>query len=345
MTTTQPRVRDLTEDLEAVGLDGIDFNLMDMEHPSEEPSPLAESDAPEAQVAADPADPAPAEESDADATVDRIVQEVFDLIRPQVEDEEIDYDEDEFDEDLKQSIRGLALQDVSAVEEEEGLSEEEIVEARVRRIAKLVGGRLKMVRQKLRSKADRRKDKMKRRRKKGKIRQQQRKYRRSPKFKRYQRRVKKARARATGRVKKHLQNESNSAVSRILSLLSEADASGEQASMTPIESELDEAYGRLWRIADTLASFFEDLAEEEDFEISTAMTEMVRIMESDIDSLVESGAGDLHARLERLQKYGKAVFEALDEFEKYSVEEADDDDDDHDDDHDDYDEDDFGGND
>jgi hypothetical protein len=267
--------------------------------------------------------------------VDLIAEEVYNDIRSQIEDEDIDYDVDQFESDLLDAITGIVEMNLSGLDEDE--MTEGFLNEQVRKIIKSVRGKLQVVKQKLKSRADRMMDKMKRRKNRGKNRASQKKYRRGSTFKKSKKRRSRQMSRASGSVKRIMKQrrESEDRMSDLMGLL-ESNGRGPRG-MTDVERELEEAYCRVFEIADTLASFFEENGEEDDLHIAESLTDMIQKLDEDVDSLSE-GEIDIASSLRKLQVYGKMVLESVNVFNEYSLVEMahKDDEDDDDDEEEDY---------
>jgi len=319
MTTPQRTVRPLTEDLDALGLGGIDLSLAGMTESVETPATPVDA----AAVAA----AAAAEESEAptltDEQVTTIVEAVYADVRAEINDDEIDYTEDDggitqFEADLKESILDLVTS--KSAELAETITEgDDQLEEQTRVIRKLVGGSLKNVRQKLIPRAERRKASMERRRTRGASNMKQRKYRKTH------------RAQIGRHAKRRARAESDesggSAIDRIRALIGESEVAPVVGDLDGHAAQIAEGYERLARAMDTLAIFFEDHGNDEDWPISEALTEGMESMAGACDNLVESEL-DLAGHISRLQKFGQVVDEALTVFESYEMVPAGEEDDD-----------------
>jgi hypothetical protein len=312
----QNRLRDLNEDLARLGLpDGIDMKLAGLRESEE---------GPKGTFSARTKVEARAESKKDNAVAMRIAERAYNVIRGSIEESEIDYDVDQFEHDLAKALLALAERAVEEGEDEAEITDQIIAEA-FKKIRSLAPGGPKMKKIKVLRGSEmlmaRRERKMNRAARK----KSQKKWARSAAGKKYKVRLARAnkKARASGKMESH-------AAASMLALLGESD----EASLSAVGRELDEAYFRVFSTAAALSDFFEEHGEQGDGQISDALCTMIESMDGDVSSLVEGDGGDLAGRLKRLQTWGKIVSEAIEVFETYSMDDEDEYDDDEDEDED-----------
>jgi len=290
-------MRTLQEQLKSIGLtEGIDLGMAGIK-------PLDEGES--TDTITDPDDLSEAEKEAIGEAANTIAETTYNKILEDYS-EYIDYDEEEFQEDLFQSIVNLLSEEV--------VKGTELDEAQ-RMIMKLVGGRLKRTVQKLRSVGERRKARMKARRKKATRRIPSRKYRRSAKGRRYaKRRAKAERKMGESAVAGELRN--------LLTESTKAKVSGDDLAMLVVEAT--ERTDNVFRL---LADFFEEFGTEEDVDIAGVLDEGIEAIDSYHKTLLE-GEVDVADAIERLKKFSKMTASALKEYNKYDMVVEDDDEED-----------------
>lgn len=296
------------------------------------------------------------------ATVaDKLVQECVDATLAVLDESDLDMPKAEFTAKLAEKIKGILGMfegsDASRVRATLGVIaeslnaiaiynlNEKIASGTVRKVFKLKGRRLKLVRQKLAPRAERLKRARKNRTRRGFLRVKRMKRERKPKYSRQERRRKGAEGKSSQFKaaqesvpdQRMLGGKTEDALDRIRGLLAEADTSvalGEEQENLALAFESLES---MFNIALHLADFFEEHGTAGDQALAEALTEMAETIDRVQGGLEESSAVDAH--LEQIGALAQALGEAVAVYERYDIDFTESDDEDEDDDWDDEDED------